>query len=59
MKTISPWAEVVEGRQRRRNRLRQHRESIVCGAGGAGIQPAGTSTTGCYTRVIAAGLIQI
>jgi hypothetical protein len=40
-------ADVVEDRQRRRNRLRHHRELAVCGVGGAGIQPAGTSTTGC------------
>src|SRR5258706_16111143 len=32
--------EVVEGRQRRRSRLRHHRESIVGGAGGAGIHSA-------------------
>src|SRR5260370_42615052 len=46
-----PAAEAVGGRQRRRNRLGHHRESIVCGAGGAGIQPAGPSTTGCRPRI--------
>ena len=41
-------AEVTLGQERRRNRLRHHRESTVCDPGGAGIQPAGTSATGCY-----------
>jgi len=40
-------AEVTLGQERRRNRLRHHRESTGCDSGEAGIQPARTSATGC------------
>ncbi|HXA49692.1 MAG TPA: hypothetical protein VNV86_05290 [Candidatus Acidoferrum sp.] len=52
----SPWQTSSRignaGETARRNRLRHHRESTVCRAGGAGIQPAWTSTTGCWDAFV-------
>src|SRR5258708_36185982 len=41
----SPWQKSSRVGQRRRKRLRHHRESIVCGAGGAGVHTAAALPT--------------